>query len=336
MTDGNTEGAPAGATGALYRAGEGTRASTGSFAAGGGLARAVLVHLLTGASLIIGLPGAAWAGSPTLDKIRASGTLTLGHREASIPFSYLGADQKPVGLSMDLCAAIAARVRSELKLADLKIAHVAVSASNRIPLIQNGTVDIECGSTTNTAERQKQVAFTVATGVSEPRWLTLKGSGIEDVKGLRGRTVVITQGSLNMVLGQKMNTDEGLDLTILQAKDHAESLLMLRTGRAAAWYEDDVLLAGARATAPEPAALALLPATPGATYYYALMLPRDDPEFKALADAALGAEMASGRFSGLYDKWFRAPIPPRGQNLDLPMSEALKARVARPSDALTP
>ena len=235
---------------------------------------------------------------------------------------------------MDLCAAVAERVRSELKLPDLRVALVAVSASNRIPLIQNGTVDLECGSTTNTVERQKQVAFTVATGVSEPRWLTQRGSGIADVKGLRGRTVVITQGSLNMVLGQKLNAEERLDLTILQARDQAESLLMLRTGRAAAWYEDDVLLAGARATSPEPAALTFLPATPGTTYYYALMLRREDPEFKALVDAALGAEMTSGRFAALYDKWFRSPIPPRGQNLDLPMSEALRLRIKDPSDAL--
>lgn len=282
------------------------------------------------------LAGAAAAESPTLDKIRSSGTLTLGYREASIPFSYLGTDQKPVGLSIDLCAAVAERVRTELKLPGLRTAYVAVNASNRIPLIQNGTVDIECGSTTNTADRQKQAAFSVATFVSQPRWLALRTSGIGDVGALRGRTVVITQGSLNMLLAQKLNAAENLDLTILQAKDHAESLLMLRTGRAAAWYEDDVLLAGARATAPEPAALAFLPAAPGTDYYYGLMLPRNDPAFKATVDAALTEAMASGRFATLYERWFRTPIPPQGQNLDLPMSEALRARVANPSDALTP
>ncbi|MCJ2059711.1 amino acid ABC transporter substrate-binding protein [Methylobacterium sp. J-048] len=290
---------------------------------------------LSALAIVSGL-GAAIAASPTLEKIRSSGTLTLGYREASIPFSYLGPDQKPVGMSLDLCAAVAQRVRTELKLPELKTAFVAVNASNRIPLLQNGTVDIECGSTTNTAERQKQVAFSVATFVSQPRWLTLRASGIADVHGLRGRTVVITQGSLNMLLAQKLNAADGLDLTILQARDHAESLLMLRTGRAAAWCEDDVLLAGARATALDPKALAFLPASPGANYYYGLMLARDDPEFKALVDGALKAQMASGTFAKLYEQWFLNSIPPAGQNLDLPMSEALQFRVRNPSDALKP
>ncbi|MGH1590219.1 transporter substrate-binding domain-containing protein [Methylobacterium phyllosphaerae] len=276
---------------------------------------------------------AVLAASPTLEKVRSSGTLTLGYREASIPFSYLGTDQQPVGMSLDLCAVIAERIRTDLNLPALKVAYVAVNASNRIPLIQNGTVDIECGSTTNTPERQKQVAFSIATFVSQPRWLTTHTSGIADLKGLRGHTVVITQGSLNMVLAQKQNTAEGLGLTILQARDHAESLLMLRTGRAAAWYEDEVLLAGARSTAPDPAALIFLPAVAQTDDEYGLMLRRDDPEFKALADGTLKAEMASGAFKRLYEKWFLNPIPPKGLNLDLPMSEALRIRISEPSRA---
>lgn len=294
-----------------------------------------LRSLVTILASVAGL-SAAIAASPTLEKIRSSGTITLGYREASIPFSYLGTDQKPVGMSLDLCAAVVQRVSTALKLPGLKTAAVAVNASNRIPLIQNGTVDIECGSTTNTLERQKQVAFSVATFVSQPRWLTLRASGIADIDGLRGRTVVITQGSLNMLLAQKLNAQEKLDLTILQARDHAEALLMLRTGRAAAWYEDDVLLAGARATAPDAGSLTFLPASSGADYYYGLMLPREDPEFKAVVDEALRAQMASGAFAKLYDRWFRASIPPNGQNLDLPMSEALQRRVKEPSDALMP
>ncbi|MGV7032755.1 transporter substrate-binding domain-containing protein [Methylobacterium symbioticum] len=287
---------------------------------------------LAAAGIVAGLD-AVRAASPTLDKIRSSGTLTLGYRETSIPFSYLGTDQQPVGMALDLCAGVAERIRIDLNLPALKVAYVAVNASNRIPLIQNGTVDIECGSTTNTPERQKQVAFSIATFVSQPRWLTTHTSGIADLKGLRGHTVVITQGSLNMVLAQKQNTAEGLGLTILQARDHAESLLMLRTGRAAAWYEDEVLLAGARSTAPDSAALIFLPAAAQTDDEYGLMLRRDDPEFKALVDGTLKAEMASGAFKRLYEKWFLNPIPPKGLNLDLPMSEALRIRIGEPSRA---
>jgi glutamate/aspartate transport system substrate-binding protein len=294
--------------------------------------RGVLMAALAAAGIVAGLD-AVRAASPTLDKIRSSGMLTLGYRDASIPFSYLGNDQQPVGMALDLCAAVAERIRTDLNLPALKVAYVAVNASNRIPLIQNGTVDIECGSTTNTPERQKQVAFSIATFVSQPHWLTTRTSGITELKGLRERTVVITQGSLNMVLVQKQNTAEGLGLTILQARDHAESLLMLRTGRAAAWYEDEVLLAGARSTAPDPAALIFLPAAAQTDDEYGLMLRRDDPEFKALVDGTLRAEMASGAFKRLYEKWFLNPIPPKGLNLDLPMSEALRVRIKEPSRA---
>lgn len=296
--------------------------------------RNVLLVVLAAAGIVAGLD-AALAASQTLEKIRSSGTLTLGYREASIPFSYLGANQQPVGMSLDLCAAIAERVRTDLNLPALKVAYVAVNASNRIPLIQNGTVDIECGSTTNTPERQKQVAFSIATFVSQPRWLTTPTSGITDLRDLREHTVVITQGSLNMVLAQKRNSAEGLGLTILQGRDHVESLLMLRTGRAAAWYEDEVLLAGARATAPDPSALVFLPAAAQTDDEYGLMLRRDDPEFKALVDGTLRAEMASGAFKTLYHKWFLNPIPPKGLNLDLPMSEALQVRIREPSRAQT-
>src|ERR1700730_10259735 len=175
------------------------------------------------------------ARSQTLEKIRASGKLALGYREASIPFAYLGADQKPVGLSLDLCSAVVEKVKSELGLDKLEVGYVAVNASNRIPLLQNGTIDVECGSTTNTLDRQKQVAFSVATYVTSPRWLVLAASNISDPKELQGKTAVVTQGSLNFAVGEKVIANEKLGITIVQAKDHGESILMLRTGRAAAW-----------------------------------------------------------------------------------------------------
>src|SRR5207253_3420012 len=205
-------------------------------------------------------------------KIRDTGKLALGYREASIPFAYLGSDQKPVGLSLDLCAAVAEKVKSSLKLDKLDVTYVAVNASNRIPLLQNGTVDIECGSTTNTLDRQKQVAFSVATFVSQPAWLTMASSGIADANGLRGKPVVFTEGSLNLALGKKINADDKLDLKILQAKDHGESLLMLRLGRASGFFEDNILLAGLVATAPDPQAFRFLPNVYGGYFYFGLML----------------------------------------------------------------
>lgn len=274
--------------------------------------------------------------SATLNKIYSTGTLSLGYREASIPFSYLGANQQPVGFSLELCAGIAEKMKSELKLEKLNVNYVAVNTSNRIPLLQNGTIDIECGSTTNTLERQKQVSFSVATYVSQPVWLTMAASNIADASQLRGKTVVITQASLNLDVGRRVNENDKLNITILQAKDHGESLLMLRTGRASGFFEDDILLAGLVANSGAPKAFRFLPNRYGGYYYYGLMLPKNDPDFKVFVDDFLKAKMASGEFTRLYDRWFTSPIPPNSQNLALPMNEALKARVAMPSDALTP
>jgi glutamate/aspartate transport system substrate-binding protein len=278
---------------------------------------------------------AAQAASQTLDKIKETGEIIFGYREASIPFAYIGDDQKPTGLSLELCTDVADKVKSELRLPALKIAYVPVNASNRIPLLQNGTVDIECGSTSNTAERQKQVAFSVATYAASPRWLVSASSPVMAPGDLAGKTIVVTSGSLNVSVAAKIVADEKLGVTFIQAKDHAESLLMLKTGRAAAWFEDDILVAGLVANSPDPNAFRML-ATVYAPTYYGLMVRKDDPEFKALVDAVIRQQMASGEFGKLYAKWFEAPIPPKGQNLALPMSAAMKARVASPSDALDP
>ena len=275
------------------------------------------------------------AASQTLEKIKEVGKIALGYREASIPFAYLGADHKPTGLSLELCSAVADRIKSELRRPALEIEYVAVDASNRIPLLQNGTIDVECGSTTNTAERQKQVSFSIATYVASPRWLVSASSAITELSELEGQTIVVTQGSLNLAGAQKIITDQKLNARIIQAKDHAKSVLTLRTGRAAAWFEDDILVAGLVANSPDPKIYRMLPVTYAPTYY-GLMTRREDPEFKALVDAVIREKMASGEFNKLYSKWFESPIPPKGQSLMLPMSDAMKARVATPSDALTP
>jgi glutamate/aspartate transport system substrate-binding protein len=278
---------------------------------------------------------AAEAASQTLEKIKEVGKIAFGYRQASIPFAYLGDDQKPTGLSLDLCSAVADRIRSELRRPELQTEYVPVDASNRIPLLQNGTIDVECGSTTNTAERQKQVSFSVATYVASPRWLVSAASPITDLNGLEGQAIVITQGSLNVVTAGKILAEQKLNARIVQAKDHAESILMLRTGRAAAWFEDDILVAGLVANSSDPKTFRMLPAIYAPTYY-GLMTRREDPEFKALVDSVIKEKMASGEFNKLYAKWFEQPIPPKGQNLQLHMSEAMKARVAYPSDALAP
>lgn len=269
----------------------------------------------------------------TLKKIKETGTITLGYRESSIPFSYLDGQQKPVGMSMDLCDVIVTKVKQQLSLSKLEVKTVAVNSSNRIPLVVNGTVDIECGGTANNAARQKQVAFSVATFVSQPMWLVRADAAVKQTAGLKGRTIVVTQGSNAVGFARKLNDDQKLDLTVIQAKDHGESMLTLDSGRAVAWMEDDILLAGEKANARNPGAFTLVP-TQLDNIYYGLMFRKDDPEFKTLVDGVLGGLMKSGEFDKLYKKWYESPIPPRNMNLAFPMSDKLKERVKAPSDRI--
>ncbi|MCJ2091005.1 amino acid ABC transporter substrate-binding protein [Methylobacterium sp. J-072] len=275
---------------------------------------------------------AAAADSPTLAKIKRTGTVTLGYREASIPFSYLDASQKPIGFSLDLCSQIVDKIKADLKLDKLDVKLQPVDSSNRIPLIQNGTIDMECGATSSSPARLKQVSFTVATFVSSARWLTKVSSDIHDVKGLNGKTVVVTQGSNATGFAFDIK-NKGGSFNIIQGKDHGESMLTLQSGRAAAFMEDDILLASLRARTPDPAAYAFLPET-YALVPYGLMMQREDTELKALMDGVLKGMMASGAFTKLYAKWFESPIPPHNENLNFPMSDALKERVAHPSDSV--
>ncbi|MBR0971007.1 MULTISPECIES: amino acid ABC transporter substrate-binding protein [Bradyrhizobium] len=273
------------------------------------------------------------ADSPTLAKIKSSGAVTIGYREASIPFSYLGPDQKPIGFSLDLCAAIVERIKAEINLPNLAVNYTPVNSSNRIPLIQSGTVDIECGGTANDKKRQEQVSFSVATFVSQPRWLTKADSGLKTAGDLKGKTIVVTQGSNAVGFAQGVNAKQQLGFNIVQAKDHAESFLMLNTGRAAAFMEDDILLAGLKAAAPNPNALIFLPEG-YAKVYYGLMFTKGDAGFKALVDDVLSKQMASGQFEKTYTKWFTRPIPPKGENLAFPLTDELMERIAHPSDAV--
>ena len=276
---------------------------------------------LTLAALL--LPAAALAQTPpTLDKIKQSGTMTLAYRESSIPFSYLGADAQPTGFGFEICEKIAERVKAATGRADMKKAYQSVTSANRIPLLQNGTIDIECGSTTNNSERAKQVQFATNYFYTGTRFLVKAGTSVNKLSDLAGKQVVSTTGTTNFQIIRRLNEEQKLGIDLLGAKDHAESALMVQSGRAVAFGMDDILLYGLKASAQDPAALAVV----GEAIQvepYAIMVRRDDPAFKKLVDDSLAAMMKSGEFEALYKKWFQSPIPPKGINLNAPMSKEL-------------
>ena len=267
----------------------------------------------------------------TLDKIKAGGSVTIAYRESSIPFSYLGADAQPTGFGWEICNRLVADMKKATGRADLKVLTQAVTSQNRIPLVQNGTVDIECGSTTNNSERAKQVAFAVNYFYTGTRFLVKANSPIKGLADLKGRKVVTTTGTTNFQILRKLNTDQSLGFELLTAKDHAESALMVQSERADAFGMDDILLYGLRASAQNPAELAVV----GEAIQvepYAIMLRRDDPAFKKLVDDGIAAMMKGGEFEALYKKWFQSPIPPKGINLNAPMSQELKDNLKALSD----
>jgi glutamate/aspartate transport system substrate-binding protein len=280
----------------------------------------------------VGLPGAsAQSLGPTLQKIKDSGTITIGNRDSSVPFSYLDGSQKPIGFSLELCNLVVAKVKARLGLPDLKSAYQAVNSSNRIPLVKNGTVDIECGSTANTIARQQEVAYSVIFYAPQFKWIALKASGLKTSDDLKGKTVAVTQGTNTAQFVARLNTEKSLGMKILQGKDHAESFLLVDTGRAAAFMEDDILLAGLKATAADPDKYAFLsddfPSDP-----YGVMMSKSDLGLKQLVDEALTEAMKSGQYDKLYANWFESPIPPKNINLNFPQSDKLKALIKSPSD----
>jgi glutamate/aspartate transport system substrate-binding protein len=293
-----------------------------------------LVRSLAAACLLLGLDlsGASAQGlGVVLQKIKETGTITIGHREASVPLSYLDDSQKPIGFSLDLCGLVVDKVRAAIGMPSLKVEYQAVNSSNRIPLVKNRTVDVECGSTANTIQRQSEVAFSVTTYAPQFKWIALKSSGVKTTDDLKRKTVVVTQGTNTAQFVAKINAEKTLGLKILQGKDHAESFLLVQTGRAAAFMEDDILLAGLKATAAAPDDFVFLddafPSDP-----YAVVMSKDDPSLKRLVDDALTAAMKSGEYDRLYAKWFESPIPPRNVNLHFAQSEKLKGLIKSPSD----
>ena len=267
----------------------------------------------------------------TLDKVKAAGFITVAYREASIPFSYLADGQNPTGFAWEICGKIVDEVKKATGRADLQVKTQSVTSANRVPLLQNGTIDIECGSTTNNSERGKQVQFATNYFYTGTRFLVKAGSPIKSLADLKGKKVVSTTGTTNILVMRNVNKEKNLDLDIMSAKDHAESALLVESGRADAFAMDDILLYGIKANSVNPAALAVvgeaLQVEP-----YAIMLRRDDPAFKTLVDGTIATLIKSGDFQKLYTKWFQSPIPPKGVNLNAPMSDELKANLTALSD----
>ena len=288
--------------------------------------------------LLLGLaasPSAAQELTGTLKKIKDTGTITLGHRESSVPFSYYNDKQEPIGYAIDLCMKIVDAVRTDLKVPDLRVRFNPETPATRIPLIANGTIDLECGSTTNTLARQKQVAFSLTDFVTTTRFVSKAADGLKTLGDLRGRTVVTTSGTTTIRLLNDLNAAQKLDLNIIPAKDHSDSFLMVESGRASAFFMDDVLLASLVAGSRSPREY-VISAEPLSVEPYGLMLRRDDPAFKEIVDRTMRQVYQSGEIDQIYAKWFTSPVSPSGINMNLPMSAVFRKAVARPTDSGDP
>jgi glutamate/aspartate transport system substrate-binding protein len=294
----------------------------------------MLVPAIAALGLMTG-PAAAQELTGTLKKIKDTGAITLGHRESSVPFSYYDDKQQVVGYAMDLCNRIVEAVKTELKLDKLEVRLNPVTSATRIPLMANGTVDLECGSTTNNLERQRQVSFTITHFVTANRFVSKKSANLKTMDDLKGKTIVSTSGTTNIKQATEINAQKNLGMNILAAKDHAEAFLMVETGRAAAFVMDDILLyslvAGSKAPGDYVISADALSVEP-----YGIMLRRDDPAFKKVVDGAMTAVYKSGAINAIYEKWFLKPIPPRNINLEVPISAAFKRVIANPTDSGDP
>ena len=289
-------------------------------------------HLLL--ALVAGLvvqTANAQALDGTLKKIKDSNSITLGIRESSFPLSYLDASQKPIGYHIDICNAIVDAVKAKLALPKLEVKTQAVTSQNRIPLVVNGTVDLECGSTTNNLDRQKQVAFAPTTYVTQVRIAVKKASGIKTLEQLHGKPIVTSTGTTSVQLIRANEKGKNLDFKEVYGKDHADSFLMLEQDRAAAFVLDDNLLMGEIANSKAPQDYELV-GEPLSTEPIAIMLRKDDPQFKGLVTATVAGLAKSGELAKLYAKWFESPIPPKNLKLNLPLSAALKDAFANPND----
>jgi len=295
---------------------------------------AILLAALLAAGAVAGAANAQQTAG-TLEKIKSTGTITIGHRDVSIPFSYYDDKQQVVGYAIDICMRIVDAIKANLKMAKIDVKYNPVTSATRIPLMANGTIDLECGSTTNNLERQKQVAFTITHFVTANRYVAKKKSNIKTLNDLKGKTVVSTSGTTNIKWATEENAKRNLGMNIIATKDHAEAFLTVDTGRAAAFFMDDILLYSLVATSKNPGDWVI-----GSEAYtvepYGIMLRRDDPAFKKVVDAAVRNLYKSGRINAIYEKWFLKPVPPKGVNLKVPMSPEFKKVVANPTDSGDP
>jgi len=276
-------------------------------------------------------PAAAQQQAPTLEKIAKDDVIIVGHRESSVPFSYYDNQQKVVGYSQDYSNAIIDAIRKKLNKPNLQVKLIPITSQNRIPLLQNGTFDFECGSTTNNVERQKQAAFTNSIFVVGTRLLVKKGGPIKDFADLKGKTVVVTSGTTSEILLHKLNEEKKMDMRIISAKDHGDSFRTLETGRAVAFMMDDALLAGERAKAKKPDNWDIV-GTPQSHEAYGCMLRKNDAEFKKLLDDTIAQVQTSGEAAKWFDKWFKNPTPPKNVNLNFDLSDDMKALFKEPND----
>ena len=285
-----------------------------------------LFALLAAAS--VSLPAAAQEG--TLDKVKKSGVITVGHRDASIPFSYYDDKQQPIGYAMEICGKIVDAVKAELKLGKLETKYQLVTSANRIPLMANGTIDLECGSTTNNIERQKQVWFTMTHFVTANRFVSKKASNIKALADLKGKTIVSTAGSTNIKQITEINAAQNLGMNIISANGHAEAFQMVETGRAVAFVMDDIIMYSLVASSRAPGDY-VISAEALSVEPYGIMVRKDDAAFKKVVDAAVANLYKSGQITPIYEKWFLKPVPPKGVNLNVPMSPLLKRVLANPT-----
>src|SRR5205809_2292745 len=295
--------------------------------------RALVLLAGFAAALLAGFDAAAQDG--TLKKIKDGGSVTIGHRDASIPFSYYDDKQQPVGYAMELCLRIADAVKTELKLPKLDVKYQLVTSANRIPLMANGTIDLECGSTTNNLARQEQVWFTITHFVTANRWIARQSANIPSPADLKGKTIVSTAGTTNIKQITEINGAQNLGMNIISANGHPEAFQMVETGRAVAFVMDDILLYSLAAQSRSPRDYAIsevaLSVEP-----YGIMLRKDDTAFKKVVDAAMVDTYRSGAINAIYDKWFLKPVPPKGLNLNVPMSEPFRKLIANPTDSGDP
>ena len=277
----------------------------------------------------------ALAQEGTLDKIKKTGTITVGHRDASIPFSYYDDKQQPVGYAVDICMRIVSAVKQELKLSSIQVNYQLVTSANRIPLMANGTIDLECGSTTNNLDRQKQVWFTNTHFVTANRWVAKKSSNIKALTDLKGKTIVSTAGTTNIKQITEINAAQNLGLNIISANGHPEAFQMVETGRAVAFVMDDILLYSLAAQSRTPNDYAIS-ASALSVEPYGIMIRKDDEAFKKVVDKATAELYSSGAIKPIYEKWFLKPVPPKGINLNVPMSDPLKKVFAKPTSSGDP